>query len=65
LAIKSHGWHGKVNAEKKIGVDFFFFGVSAETKNGLKMGKYPAQNLRGCAKIGSAVDFSSLFALLK
>jgi hypothetical protein len=38
LAIKSHGRLKKVNAEKKIGVAFFFFGVPAETKNGLKNG---------------------------
>jgi hypothetical protein len=38
LPIKTHGWLQKVNAEKKFGVDFFFFGVLAETKNGLKNG---------------------------
>ncbi|MBR2235729.1 MAG: hypothetical protein IJ892_11835 [Prevotella sp.] len=65
LATKTHGRLKKVNAEKKIGVAVFFFGVPAETKNGLKIGKYLAQNLRGCAKNVSSADFSSSFALLK
>ena len=38
LAKNGHRWLQKVNAEKKFGVDFFFFGVLAETKNGLKNG---------------------------
>jgi hypothetical protein len=38
LAIKTLGWLKKVNAQKKFGVDFFFFGVLAETENGLKIG---------------------------
>ena len=44
LAQKSHGRLKKVNAEKKFGVAVFFFDVLAETKNGLKIGKYLAQN---------------------
>jgi hypothetical protein len=65
LAIKIHDWLKKVNAPQKNDVDFFFFGVSAETKNGLKNGKNPAQNQRDCAKKVSAIDSPSLFAFLK
>jgi hypothetical protein len=38
LATKTHGRLEKVNAKKKFGVAVFFFGVLAETKNGLKNG---------------------------
>ena len=55
----------KSTPKKKIGVAFFFFGVLAETKNGLKIGKYPAQNHSDCAKIVSENDFPSSFDLLK
>jgi hypothetical protein len=38
LQTKTHGRLEKVNAKKKFGVAVFFFGVLAETKNGLKIG---------------------------
>ena len=36
LAKKGHCWLQKVNAEKKFGVDFLFFGVLTKPRKGTK-----------------------------
>ena len=36
LAKKGHRWLQKVNAEKKFGVDFLFFGVLTKPRKGTK-----------------------------